>query len=124
MDVRTLGSVAGIAGGACWLTRWILDLAGVSSEPREAVYLVGAVLLALAFVAFGMALVKSSALWLRLIVGVAFPVLVWSVLEVLHRAEPEPVDGVFGLAVAAISVLLLSRRPRPEKSRRAGAHAR
>jgi hypothetical protein len=119
-----MGMVSGVLGGLCWLARWVIDLAELTSDPREALYWAGAGLLALAFLGYGMGLVKKGALWLRLIVGVAFPVLVWSVLEVLRTADPEPVDGVFGAVVAVVSAVLFVRRPRPEPVRRPGAHAR
>ena len=78
---------------------------------------------------FGAGLVSRSAAWLQVIVGIALPLLVWSVVEVLHDAgDPVVIDGVVGLVVAGVSGAALGRR-RPERpaqsSRRThGAHAR
>ena len=59
---------------------------------------VGLVLLAVALAGLGAGLVGRSEVWLQAIVAVAFPLLVWSVLEVLHPAgDPEVIDGVFGV---------------------------
>ena len=66
----------------------------------DALYWGGLALLALALIGFGTALVSKGAVWLRVIVGIAFPALVWSVVEVLRTGDEALVDGAFG-AVAA-----------------------
>ena len=122
MSLRVPAALAGLLGGACWVVRAFEDVEGL----RWA----GLALLGLALVATGAAMVKAA--WLRLLVGVAFPVLVWSVLEVLHDssgADPVTIDAVAGGAVAVIAVAVLIRsaaRPRNghRERRTSGSHAR
>lgn len=127
MHLRTVTRVAGIAGGLCWLVRYVLDAAGSGDgTPAEALYWAGLVLLFVALAGFGTQLVSSSALWLQAIVGVAFPLLVWSVLEVLDPGtDPSLVDAIFGGALLLLCLRELVRS-RPERApRRAhGAHSR
>jgi hypothetical protein len=134
MNLRAVALVSGVAGGLCWSTRLVLHLTEAGGTGLlDALHWAGLVLLAVAMVGFGAGLVSSSAGWLRVIVGVAFPALVWSVLEVFRPvADTEVVDGVFGVLVLVVSLVGLSRRPtRPEPPPRRthrgahrGAHAR
>lgn len=126
MDLRTLARAAGLLGGLSWVVRFVLDLNGSGTGPlADALWWLGLVLLAAALAALGISLVSRSALWLRVIVGVAFPLLVWSVLEVLHPAgNPQGIDGVFGALVAVGSGVGLLRAPPPRQRTHAGAHSR
>ncbi len=121
MDLHTLTRLAGIVGGLCWLARLLLNLGGHGAgSAAGALYWTGALLVAVALAGAGAALVSSSATWLRAIVGVAFPLLVWSVLGVLHNAgDPEKVDGVAGVVVAATATVVLARS-RPDRDARPG----
>lgn len=114
MNLRALAASSGLLGGLCWVVRWVADLGGVT-------YVAGLVLLGLALAGVGAGLVSSSATWLRIIVAVAFPALVWSVYAVV-RGEDEWValDGVIGVVATALSVvgLVLARR----QSRAAHGH--
>ena len=126
MDLNTVARGSGLVGGLCWVARFVVDRVGSGTGgPADILYVVGLVLLAVALFAMGAGLVR--AVWLGAIVGVAFPLLVWSVLEVLHpAANPRGVDGAFGLVVAVAAVVQLARhRPEPrERHRHAGAHSR
>jgi hypothetical protein len=124
MNVRPLARLCGLIGGACWAVRIVLD-DGVVGEVLQ---WGGLVLLFVGMVGLGTTLVSQGAVWLQVIVGVAFPLLVWSVLEVIHGSgEAVVVDGVFGIVIAAACLLAL--RPtgegddRPPR-RHVGAHAR
>lgn len=125
MNLRTVAALAGVLGGLVWVARLVLDLAGVSDGALDVLYLAGGVLLVVAYIGFGAGLVGSSAHWLQVIVGLCFPALVWSVLEVARSDSPELVDGIFGAGtvVASLAVIARERRRRPP-ARRAGAHAR
>ena len=128
MDLHTLARLAGLVGGFCWVARFVMDLGGNGTGVvADGLYVLGLVLLAGALVAAGAGLVSTSTTWLRAIVAVAFPMLVWSVLEVLHEGgNPRAIDGVFGAVVAVVAAVQLTRsRPkRVRPTRRAGAHAR
>ncbi|NYD40573.1 hypothetical protein [Nocardioides panaciterrulae] len=117
MDPHTLTRLAGLVGGLCWLARLLLDLAGHGAGAAAgALYWTGSLLVAVALIGAGAALVSSSASWLRAIVGVAFPLLVWSVLGVLHNAgHPQTIDGVAGLLVAGTAAAGLARS-RPDRN--------
>ena len=119
--------LAGIAGGLCWAARWVADLAGSAPAWGPTARWLGLALLVLALAAGGAGLVSRSAVWLRCLVAVAFPLLMWSVYVVL-RGEGDDVglDGVLG-ALAALSgvvVLITSRRAEPaDEQPRSGSHA-
>ncbi len=128
MDLHTLARTAGLVGGLAWLVRLVLDLVTSSADVADAIlHWTGLVLLALALIASGAGLVSRSAPWLRAIVAVALPLLVWSVLEVLHpAANPGVVDGIFGAVMAFLAVVALARARRESTARphHAGTHAR
>lgn len=128
MDLHTLARTAGLVGGLCWLAGLVLELAASGAGAADAIlHWAGLVLLAVALVAAGVGLVSSSAPWLRAIVAVAFPLLVWSVLEVLHpTGNPRVVDGIFGSAMSVVALVQLVRghRRSAAHSRSVGAHAR
>jgi len=117
MDLLTLTRLAGLAGGLCWLARLLLFIAGHGSGfGASALFWLGSMLIGAGLVGAGASLVSSSATWLRLIVGVAFPLLVWSVLQVVHDvADPRAVDGVLGVVFAALAARALVRAPRPQR---------
>ena len=128
MDLRSLAATAGLLGGLCWVARWVADL--VSGEPAwgPAAYVAGLVLLGLALAGVGAGLVSSSAAWLRVIVAVAFPALVWSVYSVVRGESGSlALDGVLGVVavvLCAAGMVLARRRTRAARPRRAGSHSR
>ena len=118
MDPYTLARLAGLVGGLCWVARFVV---GGGGAVGGGLYYLGALLVAVALVAAGAGLVSTSATWLRAIVGVAFPLLVWSVLEVLHQnGNATTIDGVVGLVVAVVAAtqLVRSKPPKPPTSSR------
>ncbi len=129
MDVRALGPVAGVLGGLCWVALWVADVAGVAAGWADAVHWVGLGLLAVALAVVGANLVSKSALWLRLIVAVAFPLLVWSIYSVVQGdGDSVAVDGATGLLAVILSgvVVAVGRRgaaPTPQRGGRHGTHA-
>ena len=126
MQLRTVARVAGLLGGLCWVVRYVLDVAGAGDgTPGDLLFWAGLVLLFVALVGFGSELVSRSARWLQAIVGVAFPLLVWSVLEVLAPGTgPSLVDAAFGAVVLVLCAVQLGRgREAPAPTRHRGAHA-
>jgi hypothetical protein len=128
MDLRSLAATAGLLGGLCWVARWVADLA--SGEPAwgPAAYVAGLVLLGLALAGVGAGLVSSSATWLRVIVAIALPALVWSVYSVVRGESGSlALDGVLGVVavvLCAAEMVLARRRTRAARPRRAGSHSR
>jgi hypothetical protein len=131
MSLRVLALVTGLLGGGCWVARWGTDLAGSAPTWTDTVYWVGLGLLGLALACAGGGLVSRSALWLRLIVALAFPLLVWSVYAVVKGDDDAvTLDGVLG-AVAIVGSLALfalvgrhADRPHPKARRGHGSHVR
>ena len=104
MTLRSVATAFGLVGGLCWVVRVFVD--------QDALGWAGFVLLGVAAAAAGAALVKSSALPLRVLVAVAFPLLVWSVLEVARDAGSDrSVDGIFGAAAVVVSLVAWLTRP-------------
>ena len=129
MQLRTVTRTAGVVGGVCWLVRYVLDAAGSGDgAASDGLYWAGLALFFVALAGFGSELVSKSALWLQGIVGVAFPLLVWSVLEVLDPGtDPSLVDTVFGgaMLLLCVSQLVNGREGDDGATRRHhGAHAR
>jgi hypothetical protein len=130
MSLRVLALVTGLLGGGCWVARWGADLAGSPPTWSDTVYWVGLGLLGLALACAGGGLVSRSAGWLRLIVALAFPLLVWSVYAVVKGdADDVRLDGVLGGVAIVASVALFALASRhaagSEPPRRShGSHAR
>lgn len=124
MNLRVLGLVAGLLGGLCWAVRWGVELAGSSPSWGDTAQLAGLVLIGLALAVVGAGLVSRSAVWLRVLVAVAFPLLVWSVyLVVRGDSDGVTLDGVLGaLAVVGSAALLVTGRRRSDPQPRGGRH--
>ena len=124
MPTRSLIRIAGIVGGLCWLAKAAFDGYDSADTVVDALYYGGGVLIAVSLVGLGSELV-SAAPWLKVVVGLAFPVLVVAVLSVLHeQASDSLVDGGFGLVLALIcSASLLGGVATDETSVR-GSHAK
>lgn len=130
MQVRALGPVAGVLGGLCWVVGWVADTAGVASSWSDTVHWAGLGLLALALAVVGAGLVSKSALWLRLLVAVAFPLLVWSVYSVVRGdGDAVALEGAIGLLAVVVSgaFVVVGRRgaeaTAPSRGGRHGSHA-
>ena len=127
MNLRTVTMGVGVLGGVCWVLRLVLDVAGSGNGAfLDVLEWAGLVMVGVALAALGAGLVGKSELWLRVIVALAFPLLVWSVLEVLRPAgNPAVVDGLLGAVVLATCARRLTRDGGPAAAPRAhGAHAR
>ena len=123
MNLRTAGSVAGILGGLGWVARWGADLAGDDPSWGQPVRWAGLVLLVLALAVVGAGLVSRSALWLRVIVAVAFPLLAWSVYSVVRGTDDDiTLDGILGAIACVAFVVALLRRPQTRSQPDPGRH--
>jgi hypothetical protein len=129
MDVRALGPVAGLLGGLCWVVRWLADAVGTTGGWSDSFHWAGLGLLLVALAVVGAGLVSRSALWLRLIVAAALPLLVWSIFSVV-RGEGDAIvlEGAIGLLAVLVStgLVLAGRRaadPAVGGGGRHGSHA-
>jgi len=104
MSLRSVATAFALVGGLCWVIRAFSD--------QEVLGYAGFVLLGIAAAAAGAALVSSSAPPLRVFVAVAFPLLVWSVLEIARDAGPDrSIDGGFGAAGVVVALVAFLTRP-------------
>ena len=129
MNLRALAVLAGLLGGACWAVRWILDLAGNDPSWGETAHWAGLGLLGLALAGVGAGLVSRGAVWLRVLVAIAFPLLVWSVYSTIRgTGDDVRLDGLLGVVAILGSAVPLVRsrgeRPVDERPRRRqGSHS-
>lgn len=128
MNLRALAAIAGLLGALCWVARWVVTAASDEPTWSTPAYVAGLALLGVALAGVGAGLVSSSAPWLRVLVAVAFPALVWSVYSVVKgEGTAVTLDGVIGavaVVLAIIGVVLERRRAKAARGRRAGSHAR
>jgi hypothetical protein len=104
MSLRSAATAFGVVGGLSWVLRILSD--------QDVLAWAGLILLGVASAVAGAALVSSSAVPLRLFVAVAFPLLVWSVLELARDAGPDrSVDVGFGAAALVAAVVSWWLRP-------------
>ncbi len=104
MSLRSVATAFGLVGGLCWVIRAFSD--------QDVLGPVGFILLGIGAAAAGAALVSSSAPPLRLLVAVAFPLLVWSVLELARDNGPDSsIDGGFGAAGVVVALVAFLTRP-------------
>lgn len=109
MDVRALGSVAGVLGGLCWVVPWVAEVGGSTPGWSGALHWAGLGLLAASLAVVGAGLVSSSAPWLRVLVGVAVPLLVWSLYSVLRGGAGALVlDGMIGVLAVGLGAVALA----------------
>jgi hypothetical protein len=111
-----LGAVGGLllggAGGLSFLARESSDWHGTLAVAGYAVTVA-------ALLVMGYALVARAPVWLRIIVSVAFPLLMASVWQVLDQAIDDRVDGwkaaatthLLGAAILLVVALVALRRP-------------
>ncbi|WP_435746381.1 hypothetical protein [Nocardioides sp. SYSU DS0663] len=107
-----LARVTGLLGGLAWIVRWFLG-DGAAADPA---HWTGSALIAVSLAAYGGGLVRVA--WLRVVVGLALPVLVWSVLVVL-RDGPDAalVDALVGVGMVLVAVLGWVRQGRRSRAR-------
>lgn len=120
-----LAPAAGLSGGLCWVVPGLADVLGSTPGWIGTFHWVGLVLLGLALAAVGSGLVSRSAPWLRAIVALAFPLLVWSVYFMLRGSGDDPAfDGAVGVLAVVLSVVapVVSRRSAAVPSVQRGRH--
>jgi hypothetical protein len=124
VSLPVFARLTGLLGGVCWALRALLDSAA-PSWLIDALHWGGLALIAVSLVGLGAGLVSSSAVWLRVIVAICVPLLVWSVLEALREGLSDRwVEGAFGLLLAGYCGVGLLRVGARRSSRQHGAHSK
>ena len=111
------GLLLGAAGGLSFLAREALDWHGTIAVAGYAVVVA-------ALCVMGYALVAHAPVWLRIIVSVAFPLLIASVWQVVDQAIDDRVDGwkaaattrLLGAVIVLVAALLGLRRSGSDRS--------
>jgi hypothetical protein len=113
VQLKTLIALSAIVGGLCWIAKFFAERGGASDELLDALLWAGLVLMTIAFLGAGVNLVRIGNHWLELVVGVATPALVWSVVWAFRGdADAYVVDGVFGALAVLYGLLTIFRRTR------------
>ena len=117
VQLRTLVALGAILGGLCWIATYVPERVDSVDAMPSAVWWAGLVLMTIAFLGGGINLVRMGNVWLELVVGLATPALVWSVVWAFKSGDADPVvvDGVFGALAVVFGIVVFLRRPRRTK---------
>ena len=114
VQLRTLIGLGATLGGLCWVAAYALHRGDTADGLVSLLFWAGLVLMTVAFLGAGIDLVRVGNHWLEIVVGVATPALVWSVVWAFRSGGTDPyvVDGVFGVLAVLFGVATMARRPR------------
>ncbi len=117
MISRTAACLAGIVGGLCWIARYALDaldLVSADGTTGEVLLWAGGTWLLLALAGAGVGLVRRAPIWLRIVVGVATPLLGLVLLSLTYEwLDTVLANAIFGAILLAGSLVLLLRGRSP-----------
>lgn len=119
-----LAAAAALVGGLLWIAHAVL---GGGSDPVPAtLHFVGLGFVIVAAAVFGSTLVKSDAVAMRVVVGLASGMLALALVEAFRGTDSGWYDGFWGIVAALVGGLALLRgRGRQQRPPRAGgAHSR
>lgn len=120
MPYAKLSASAALLGGLLWIAHSLLG--GGTDPVTSTLHFVGLACLLAAAAVFGTTLVKSDAVGMRVVVGLASGLLALSLIEAFRPAGATWYDGFWGVVAAAIGALALARGR--ATARPTGAHAR
>ena len=116
-----LAAPLALAGGVLWILHAVL---GGGDDPVAAIlHFVGLACLLAAAGLFGSGLVKSDAVGMRVVVGLASALLALSLMEAFRPRDSGWYDGAWGVLAALLGGVALLRRRRHGRPA-AGAHSR
>lgn len=124
MPPAKLAASAALLGGVLWIAHAVL---GGGSDPLpNTLYFVGLACVLVASAVFGSSLVKSDAVGMRVVVGLASGLLALSMVEAFRPGDTPWYDGFWGIVAAGVGGLALLRGRGRSSGRSAtgGAHAR
>ncbi|MCY4724969.1 hypothetical protein NYO98_01670 [Nocardioides sp. STR2] len=123
MPPAKLAASLALLGGVLWILHALLG--GGDGTLLDVLHVLGLVCLMGASAVFGTTLVKSDAVAVRAVVGVASALLALSVVEAFRPDGTSWYDGFWGVvAVLLGGVALVRGRGRAPARRTSGAHAR
>jgi len=113
VQLKTLVALGAGVGGLCWIGEYVLERVGAPDVLPSLFFWVGLLLMTAAFLGAGITLVRTGNHWLELVVGVATPALVWSVVWAFRGGSSDPyvVDGLFGVLASTFGVAVFLRGP-------------
>lgn len=116
-----LAAPLALAGGVLWILHAVI---GGGDDPVASVlHLVGLACVLAAAGLFGSGLVKSDAVGMRVVVGLASALLALSLVEAFRPRDSAWYDGAWGVVLALLGGIALLRR-RGQGRPPAGAHSR
>jgi hypothetical protein len=122
MPPAKLSASLAVLGGALWVVHALL---GGGSDPLPStLHFVGLACLLVASAVFGTTLVRSDAVAMRLVVGLASGLLTLSLVEAFRPVDTPWYDGSWGVLALLLGGLSLLRRRGSAPGRAAGAHTR
>ena len=123
MPPAKLAAALALLGGVLWIAQALL---GGGDDPlSDTLHFVGFGSLLVASAIFGSSLVKSDAVGMRVLVGLASGLLTLALVEAFRPADSAWYDGFWGVVAALIGGVALFRgRGRSTGRPAAGAHAR
>ena len=123
MPPAKLAASLALLGGVLWILHALLG--GGDGTLLDVLHVLGLGCLMAASAVFGTTLVKSDAVAVRAVVGVASALLALSVVEAFRPADMSWYDGSWGVVAVLLGGLALVRgRGRAPVRRTSGAHAR
>ncbi|WP_297623576.1 hypothetical protein [Nocardioides sp.] len=123
MPPAKISASAALLGGVLWILHALL---GGGSDPfLGTLHLLGLGCVLVAAAVFGSSLVKSDAVGMRVVVGLASGLLALSLIEAFRMSDTPWYDGFRGIVAAVIGATSLLRgRGRSPGRPTAGAHSR
>ena len=124
MNPARLAAAAALLGGLLWIAHAVL---GGGDDPLPAtLHFVGLGCVLMACAIFGSTLVKSDAVAMRVVVGLASGLLALALVEAFRVTDSGWYDGFWGVVAALIGAvaLLRLRGHAPRAPRTGGAHSR
>ena len=116
MISRTAAALSGVLGGLCWIARYVLstlDVIDPDGSVGVALKWAGATWLLIALAGAGISLVRRAPVWLRVVLGVAVPMLALVFLSLAYGAMDDLLaEALFGTVILAGSLLVMRRTPR------------
>ena len=121
MPPAKLAASLALLGGVLWIVHALL---GGGDDPLlDVLHVIGLACLLIASAVFGATLVKSDAVALRTLVGLASGLLALSVVEAFRPADASWYDGFWGVVAVVVGGIALVRVRGRSRGRRSSRHS-